>query len=234
MEDKKLDLTIYENAEQSRNKTALMGVFVMNSIIAAAYFLEVIKGSRSVLSYLVVFLLSIGPSFLGLVSYLKKKHGLSVRYICGVGFMLLYAYIMFTTTTNITFSYVIVILCVFIVYVDLKYSITIGVCSLLINVLIVIKNAVTIGLSAEQITEAEVVVACLFLVCLFTVLAIKKVTQINQANIEKAEKEKEYASKLLNTILEVAESFVENVNVATKETSLLSDDIHLTQGAMKL
>lgn len=233
MEQKNFDLTIYENAEQSRNKTALTGVFTMNAIIAAAYLLEVIKGSRSILSYLIVFLLAMGPSILGLVSYFKKKHGMSVRYICGIGFMMLYGYIMFTTTTNITFSYVIVILCIFIVYVDLKYSITLGICAFLINLLIIVKNAVTTGLSAEQITEAEVVLACLFLVCLFTVLAIKKVTQINQANIEKAEKEKEYASKLLGTILEVAESFVENVNVATEETSLLSNDIQLTQGAMK-
>ncbi len=228
-----LDLTIYENAEQSKNKTALIGVFIMNIILALAYLLEVVKGTRGIPSYLIVVLFSLGPSFLGLIAYLRKKHTLAVRYICGIGFMILYAYIMFTGTTNITFSYVIVILCIFIVYVDLKYSIIIGVCALLINIALIVKNAMTTGLTKVQITDAEIIVACLILVCLFSVLAIKKVTQINQANIDKAESEKEYTAKLLQTILEVAESFIENVNVATEETKLLSEAINSTQYAME-
>ena len=35
-----LDLTIHENAEQSKNKTALTGVFIMNVILALAYLLK--------------------------------------------------------------------------------------------------------------------------------------------------------------------------------------------------
>ena len=43
MEGKKLDFSIKEVADRSKNKTALIGICIMNVILALAYLLEVFK-----------------------------------------------------------------------------------------------------------------------------------------------------------------------------------------------
>lgn len=232
MKEIKMDLSNHEVAESSRNITALIGVCIMNVVIAAAYMLEVVKGSRTILSYAIVAVLTLLPCVLAIAAYLKKRDTLLVRYISGIGFSLMYSYIMFTTTTDLAFCYIIVIFVVLIVYVDIKFSLILGGYALLINVVRIIYIAATRGLEGQELTNAEIIVACMLLTGVFTVMAVLKVAKINQANIDKADEGKKQSEELLDTILEVASNITENIQEAAKETDALSDAIKSTQYAM--
>ena len=227
-----MDLSNHEVAESSRNITALIGVCIMNVVIAAAYMLEVVKGSRTILSYAIVAVLTLLPCVLAIAAYLKKRDTLLVRYISGIGFSLMYSYIMLTTTTDLAFCYIIVIFVVLIVYVDIKFSLILGGYALLINVVRIIYIAATRGLEGQELTNAEIIVACMLLTGVFTVMAVLKVAKINQANIDKADEGKKQSEELLDTILEVASNITENIQEAAKETDALSDAIKSTQYAM--
>ncbi len=227
------DLSIRANAEKSRNKTAMTGIIIMNQILIIAYLIEVIKGARTIGSYAVIATFAILPCVLSIIIYLRKTDSRLIRYIMGGGFLILYGNIMFTTANDMPFCYIIVVLSILIVYVDVKLSVGMGVIGLLLNIGVIVKRAVTTGLSAEQVTNAEIMIACIFLVCLFSVLAIKKVEEIDNANIDKADAEKEQADKLLETTLGVAGSISENIVVATEEAGQLSEAISSTQQAME-
>ncbi len=227
------DLSIYTNAEKSRNKTAMTGIVIMNQILFIAYLIEVFKGARTIGSFIVIATFAIVPCILAVIVYMRKPDTRLVRYIMGLGFLILYTHIMYTTVSDMPFCYIIVILSILIVYVDVKFSVGMGVAALLINIALIVKRAVTVGLTAEQITNAEIIIACILLVCLFSILAIKKVEQIDKVNIDKADEEKEQADKLLQTTLGVANSITENIMTATKETEQLSDAISSTQQAME-
>lgn len=69
----------------------------MNTVLAAAYIAEVLKGVRSLPSYLIFLLLCLLPCVTSILAYTKQKDTSSVRYLCGGGFALLYAYVMFTS-----------------------------------------------------------------------------------------------------------------------------------------
>ena len=73
MKSKKLDYSIKEVAEQSKNKTALIGICIMNMILALAYLVEVLKDTRSIVSYCIVAALCIVPSIAGLIIYHINK-----------------------------------------------------------------------------------------------------------------------------------------------------------------
>lgn len=227
------DLSIRAIAEKSRNKTAMTGIIIMNQILVIAYLIEVLKKSRTIGSYAVIATFAILPCILAVIVFLRKTDSRLIRYIMGGGFLILYANIMLTTKNDMPFCYIIVVLSILIVYVDVKLSVGMGITALLINIVLIVKRAVTTGLSAEQITNAEIMVACIVLVCLFSVLAIKKVEQIDNANIDKADAEKEQADKLLQTTLGVAGSITENIMTATEEAGQLSDAISSTQQAME-
>ena len=233
MAKQKMDLSNLINAESSRNNTAITGMVIMNVILALAYLIEVIKGARTIGSYAIVLAFCILPIVGCFLVYAKKKSSKAIRYIGGIGFMFLYSYIMFTTTTDITFCYVIVMYVILIVYGDMRYSLFIGLYALAINILAVINKASQAGgLTAVQITNTEIILACIVLTTIFGIMAVKKIALINSANLEKAEEEREKASVLLEKTLKAASYMTENIEVAVAATEDLEKSIKATQKAM--
>lgn len=233
MEKMKLDYSIKEIAEQSKNKTAMIGIFIMNAILAVAYLIEVVKNTRSIASYGIVAILAILPCIIASIAYKRKKDSDVIRYITGVGFALLYGYVMWTSSTDLAFCYVTVVMVAFIVYVDIKFLVSLSIYALIINVAVIIRKAVTGNLTGVNLTNAEIIVACLILTCVFILLSIRKIEQINKANVQKADSEREQADELLNTTLQVAASMTENIEIAVGETDSLKDAIEMTQHAME-
>ena len=205
----------------------------MNQVLAIAYLIEVIKGSRTIGSYAIVATLCILPCILAIAVYFKKKDSKVIRYIMGIGFLALYTFIMFTSATDLVFCYILVVISVFTIYADYKFSIALCTYALLVNIALFVKRVASGVNVADLLTEFEIVVACIALASLFSVLAIKKVVEINQANIDKAQNQKEQSDKLLQTTLEVAATITENIGDATGEAGLLGEAIGSTQQAMQ-
>lgn len=228
-----VDLSVTKNAEASRNKTALTGVGIMDVVLCLAYFLEVVKGVRDIVSYAVMVVLCIAPCVIAVFILLKKQDAKLVRYILAIGFLIFYTYIMMNTASDLSFCYVLVIFSVFIVYVDFKVSVILGAGAFVVNIALLIKRITTTGLSPEQLTNMEIMLACIALTCIFAVLAINKVMKIGQANIDKADKEKERSEKLLQTTLDVAANITSGIEEAAGETESLNKAIDVTQRSME-
>ena len=228
-----LDLSVKANAIQSMNKTALIGITIMNVVLALAYLIAVLKGSRSIGSYMIVVALCVLPSIISIVMYLKKKDSALVRYTSGVGFALLYTYVMITTSTDLAFCYVIVAFVILMVYIDMKLLYILGTYAILVNLVRIVILLTQGKLIGEALTNAVIILACLILTVAFVIMAIKKIEGINQANVDKADKEKEQSEILLQTTLDVAASFTDNIADAVTETESLKDAISTTQNEME-
>ena len=232
MQKTNLDLSVKQYADQSTNKTAMTGIYIMNLVLALAYAVELIKGARTPLSYAVVAVLCVLPCVIAQLIYIKKKDSKLIRYILGVGFIMLYAYVMFTSVTNLTFCYIIVAFVMLVVYIDIRFLVNLGVTALIINVAKVVYSAVTDGLSAEEITNTEIIFACLILTFIFILMSVKKISLINVAHVEKANREKKQSEELLETTLEVAAAISVNIENVVVETEHLKDAIGQTSCAM--
>ena len=124
---KRLDYTNKSIADQSRNKIALSGTTIMNLVVAVAYVIEVLKGGRTINTYLIILTLCVIPIVIAFSIFLKKRDSVTIRYVLAVGFAVLYCYVMYGTTTNTSFCYVIVIFLVLTVYMDKVVSV--GLCA---------------------------------------------------------------------------------------------------------
>ena len=175
MDNRLTDLSQPAVAAQSRNKTAIAGTCTMNAVLAVAYIAEVLKGARSLPSYLIFLLLCLLPCVTSILAYTKQKDAFSIRYLCGGGFALLYAYVMFTASTDLTFCYVIVMLLILLVYADKKLVSLLCTYALVLNVAVLIYRAVTQGLTATQITDAEIMIACIILTYIFVLMSVTKI-----------------------------------------------------------
>lgn len=227
------DLSVLSVATASTNRTAMSGLIVMNLVLAAAYAIEVIKDARGIGSYLVILALCLVPSALAVVLYKRRQDTLLVKYAFAIGFALLYAYIMFTTTTTLAFCYVIVAYVMLMVYKDTKLLLGLGIWAILINIALLIKRLMSGGLTGTAISEAEIILACLLLTGFFSLLALKKINGINQANIDKADEERTQSEGVLQTTLEVAAAMTENIKASVTEAESLKYAIGETKQAME-
>lgn len=233
MAKEKIDLSDSRNAEGVRNRTALIGLTIMNIVLAVAYFLEVVKHTRNMGSYAVIALLCVLPTVLSIAEYFRKKDSHAIRYISSIGFIILYSYVMFTTSSDLTFCYVLVFFVIQMVYTDMRLSIVVAVIAFFINVTVTVKKLVEGSLVGVSLTNAEIMLACVLLTCMFLILSISKIVQINNAGYEKAEEEKAQSEELLQAIFRVSSVVTENIGKAAEETKLLKESIGLTQHAME-
>lgn len=233
MEKEKLDLSNAIDAEHSKNATAMIGFVTMNIVLAAAYFLEVVKNARTLGSYLIIAALCIVPTICSLIVYGKNRASKAIRFISSIGFMLLYGFVMFTTTSDLAFCYVIVFFVILMVYTDMKLSIGIACYALLVNILVTVKKLLAGTLTGVALTNAEIMLACILLTCVFLILSISKIVQINKVGFEKAEQQRMQSEELLQTVLQVSDTITENIGIAVDETVQLKDSIGLTQRAME-
>ena len=193
----------------------------------------VLKGVRTLGQYLILAVSLIGSCILAKLVYQKKPTSTLIRYILAVGFLVFYSYLMFITSVNLAFCYILVAYIVLIVYVDIKFSVMIGAYGFLLNIALMAKRLMTTGLTDAQISETEIMLACVVLYCILAVITVKKIIQIGQANIDWADREKEQADKLLHTTLDVADSIMKNIEEAIAETNELKNAIGATQHSMK-
>lgn len=233
MQKTNLDLSVTSNAKQAMNKTALIGSTILNVVLVLAYFLELVKGVRTPASYAIFAILCIAPCIAALVTYLKKKDSTLVRYITGVGFVVMYTYVMFTASTDLAFCYVVVAFLIYMVYIDMKLLYIMGIYALLVNISRIVLLLTQGKLTGTTLTNAEIIVACLILTLVFMTMAIKKIEAINQANIDKADTEREQSELLLQKTLDVASSITVNIADAVSETESLKDAISATQNEME-
>lgn len=229
----KEDLSIKKNADISKNNSAMVGIFIMNLVLAVAYLLEVFKGARSIGSYAIVAILCILPCILATMVYLRKKESHAIRYVMGIGFSLLYGYVMFSTSSELAFCYIIVAFVMFVVYVDFKFLVILGAYAFLVNIIRVVMLGVQGKLTGSVLTNVEITVACITLTFAFTLMSISKMSKINQANIDKADQGKEQSDVLLQKTLDVASAMTENITDAMGETEVLKEAIDATQRDME-
>ena len=72
MKREKEDLSVKSIAMAGTNKTAIIGMVIMNIVLAAAYAIELIKAARSLGSYLVIVAFCVLPCVFAAVLYLRK------------------------------------------------------------------------------------------------------------------------------------------------------------------
>ena len=198
-----------------------------------AYILEFVKGNRTLGYSIIVTILNLVPTIICILIYLKDKTSLSIRYFFGVGFSILYSYILLTANTNTTFVYIILVIILITVYSDIKLSLIINIYAVLINVIAIITVAITKGLTAQNIVDAEITVIMLLLSGGFAVSVTKVTAELNKRKLIEINHEKEESQNLLNKIMLVCDSVNYDVTEVIEQIGFLNNSVEDTRNAMK-
>lgn len=231
--ENKMDLSNQIIVEQNRNKTIVLGLLLMNTLLAGAYFLEVLKGERLLTQYINVLILTLVPTVVIILMYLKKKESRLIRYVGMWSFMAFYTYVMMTTNKLMTFCYIILLIILLTVYEEIRITLTCSITAMLITISAIAKLYLTGQQNITNSTEIEICIACMLFVTLYSALVTRLNGKVKQAQLDKIDGEKEQTEQLLNVVLKVADSMEQSIVILADETHKLNESVETTKESME-
>ena len=203
------------------------------SIMSVAYFVEFLKGDRTLLYVLVTIVLAMAPVAGEFISYKKMHDTKMIKHFVGIGYAILYTFVMFTTNNHFTFVYVIPMLIAITVYNDFKYSLPIEVGMVIVNVVQLVMFFQKGIYTKADMASVGIQFFVIVLICgiqLYTSMVTERLNQWKLAEI-KAEHEK--TEKLLMRIMDTSDKMTQQIAESAQKTASLGESMQAMKESME-
>ncbi len=213
------------------NLRMLQASTVLCSIISLAYLAEVFKQARTIGYVALVIILALTPSVIGWFIYKSDNASQVIKHLIGLGYALMYCFVLFTTENILVFVYVIPMLVIITLYDDTAFITKIGVG-------VVVVNAVALVIELKKgIIQDSAVAEIQGFVILVTVIYLIMVSRTNhKLEIMRTDSLEEANSKtqaLLDNILKVSDRVTDTAVQLSDEMSSLKSSIDRTIESME-
>lgn len=215
------------------NKVAIACHTVIVIVLELAYFMEVVKGSRTMGYYLVFSLIAILPVVIEFILYRRKPGDLRLKHVIGVTYCLFYLFVVVTTVNMIAFTYIIPICLVLVLYSDVRLCAWVSGAGLAINIIFVAWQGFSGGIRAEDLATYEIRVALLALVVVFLCLSTKTLAKINAFKLQELDQEKENVSALLEKVMRISGQMSDGILDVAGQMRELGASVSETRNAMQ-
>lgn len=231
METKAQSLTFNEG--KATNKVALACHIVLAAVLEVSYFLEVVKGARSVPYYLVFTLLALGPVIWEIIVYRTHPDSPRLKYYIGTFYTIFYIFVVFTTVSVIAFTFIIPIYMVLILYSDLRLCAAVSGGGFLVNVIFLVWQGIEGNLNKADMATYEIRMALLLIMAIFICIATQTLAKVNQAKLSELDREKDNVSNLLNNVMAVSGQMSAGIADVTGHMQELGGAVSETRNAMQ-
>ena len=200
--------------KKSANMKAMIMWLVINIVLTGAYLLELVKGARDI-KYIIVFLIFCWGPFIagGVVLRVRGMATRSYREIIAIGYMLFYAFVVLTTTTNLTFTYIFPIVSLLILYKSRNMLIRLGITNMLILTASLINTIMTDKMDPNTITSFEIQVGATVLCYMSYILSINHLNQSDGAMLGSVQANLDRVVKTIEQVKDASNSVVDGVTV---------------------
>lgn len=227
------------NPKESDYELAKANAVAMNchclvcSIMSVAYFVEFLKGDRTLLYVLVTIVLAMAPVAGEFISYKKMHDTKMIKHFVGIGYAILYTFVMFTTNNHFTFVYVIPMLIAITVYNDFKYSLPIEVGMVIVNIVQLVMFFQKGIYTKADMASVGIQFFVIVLICgiqLYTSMVTERLNQWKLAEI-KAEHEK--TEELLMRIMDTSDKMTQQIAESAQKTASLGESMQAMKESME-
>lgn len=214
------------------NGFALGGWGAVLGVIALAYLLEVIKGERTIVYFIILLACAFIPFVIGIIMKGKNPDSKNLAYIIVYGYAVLYGYVLITGDTPLTFVYLFPVLAVILTYSDFKVLLQFFIVFLVINIASVGVRIVMFGAtSADDIADYEIQVLATVIVGIISCASTRIIQDINRKRMAQIEEQNKKSVEVLNAIKEATEALstrVEDIDGKAKDIESQSESAQLS------
>ncbi len=169
---------------QIKNKTVLLSYAIISVLYEAAYILEIFKGNRSVGYVLVFSVFVLWPWVPMGISYYRDKSTPLIQYVLCYANLALYSFTVLTGSTDTVHAYIYVMLTVLIVYSNMRDMIVVTVCSVIVNVIDMIRDYRISPYSNEEIVYAEIRLVVMIMIFGFLLALVVHLNRVNGRRLD--------------------------------------------------
>ena len=220
--------------ELARENTVAMNChFLVCGIISIAYFVEFLKGDRTLLYVLATIILAMGPVVGEIICYKKQHDTKMIKHFVGIGYAILYTFVMFTTNNHFTFVYVIPMLIAITVYNDFKYSLPIEVGVVIVNVIqlaLFFKRGIY---TKADMASVEIQFFVIVLICGIQLYASIVTEKLNQKKLAELKAEHEKTEELLTRIMDTSDKMTQQITESAQKAASLGESMQAMKESME-
>ncbi len=200
---------------ERNNRTAMYCHLFEALIIVGTYVVEMLRGNRTALYTGVLVLLAAAPVIGELFFWSRDRKSAMIKHLAAQGFAVMYIFILFTTTNNMTFLYAIPMILVISVYSDRAYTAKISIGIILGNLTVVAAGAVTGGFGFRDMESGLLQMMVVVLVGLYSFFTTMTSEENNRQKL-----------KLANDAHDETERILKNVSMTSQVMQVGVDEIH--------
>lgn len=220
--------------ELARENTVAMNChFLVCGIISIAYFVEFLKGDGTLLYVLATIILAMGPVVGEMICYKKQHDTKMIKHFVGIGYAILYTFVMFTTNNHFTFVYVIPMLIAITVYNDFKYSLPIEVGVVIVNVIqlaLFFKRGIY---TKADMASVEIQFFVIVLICGIQLYVSIVAEKLNQKKLAELKAEHEKTEELLTRIMDTSDKMTQQITESAQKTASLGESMQAMKESME-
>lgn len=220
--------------ELARENTVAMNChFLVCGIISIAYFVEFLKGDGTLLYVLATIILAMGPVVGEIICYKKQHDTKMIKHFVGIGYAILYTFVMFTTNNHFTFVYVIPMLIAITVYNDFKYSLPIEVGVVIVNVIqlaLFFKRGIY---TKADMVSVEIQFFVIVLICGIQLYVSIVAEKLNQKKLAELKAEHEKTEELLTRIMDTSDKMTHQITESAQKTASLGESMQAMKESME-
>ncbi len=195
------------------NRALIFAFDLIEVVVLLAYLIEVIKGERTILYYLVLLAIIVVANILSWTSFKAKPDQKFSRYACVIGFLVMYSMVLLTGDTILTYVYVFVPITFLTLCTDEVLLLILMIWSTIVNIAYVVYHAAFLHeTGADNIADYEIQVLSVMICMALTLVATKMQAKINQDKLDSVLAQEKQAENTLNNILNVANTVTEETN----------------------
>lgn len=220
--------------ELARENTVAMNChFLVCGIISIAYFVGFLKGDGTLLYVLATIILAMGPVVGEIICYKKQHDTKMIKHFVGIGYAILYTFVMFTTNNHFTFVYVIPMLIAITVYNDFKYSLPIEVGVVIVNVIqlaLFFKRGIY---TKADMASVEIQFFVIVLICGIQLYVSIVAEKLNQKKLAELKAEHEKTEELLTRIMDTSDKMTQQITESAQKTASLGESMQAMKESME-
>ncbi|MCH5206205.1 MAG: HD domain-containing protein [Oscillospiraceae bacterium] len=190
------------------NRNLVIGWSIIVVILVVAYFIEYLKGDRTLGYILVFFAVTIIPAVGCVIGYARNRESVKLRYYAIGGYTIMYLFALMTSTTVMVYAYIIPMLSLIVLYHSPKLVMVMGSISIVANVIAAIRFLVDGIVEKHDIRTIEIQFAIIIVSFVFAFLSSMIYDEIVKENEKYLsginEKQKQLERVTLQTITTIA------------------------------
>ena len=213
------------------NKRVTLAVTILCTIISLAYVLEVLKGARTWGYVLIVIALAYIPVIAAQVMLRQNPASERIKQVVGIGYALMYAFVLITSENPLVFTYCLPMLIVITLYNNRGYIIRIGIGVITINLIAIVYQMSTGVLTDTAVAEIQGILTVVTVI--YLILVSNTNAYLQTVRTERMAREHAKTETLLEDVLMISGRVTETSGSLSEEMTILKESIDQTLDSME-